>query len=209
MKSRAILVVAAIAALVSAASADTIVFDTFSANQGHDIYAGYSLGTTYATQYAIPFHPAQSGYFSELYAPVRLSAGTNQLKFSILNSSGSLPGTILEDITITGQMTSLNSSLVHGIAAGTTWLDSTQKYWLMGRAPVTTPTTTLQWYNNNQSPLATNTCYYRYHDTGTWTVRTNITAPAFSIAVLPEPASLSLLGLVGLLVRNTCRGRRC
>jgi hypothetical protein len=134
---------------------------------------------------------------------MRLSSGVNEVKFSIMSDSGSFPGTILEDITISGQMTGQNSSLVHGIAAGTTWLDSTQTYWLLARAPTTTPATFLQWYYNNRSPVVTNDCYWRAGDVGTWALRTAIPAPAVSIAVVPEPASLSLLGLAGLL------GMRC
>jgi hypothetical protein len=209
MQSRAIVVGVAIAALISAASADTIVFDTYTANHGHDMYTGYTIGgTSYAqplgTQQAIPFQPTQSGYFSEIYSSIRLStamsAGVNEVKFSIMSDAGFFPGTILEDITIVDQMATVNTGApVHGIATGTTWLDSTQTYWLLARAPETTPATFLQWYYNNRSPVLTNNCYWRAGDVGTWALRTAIPAPAVSISVVPEPASLSLLGLAGLL----------
>ncbi len=204
MRLHAVLAAVAVMALVSAASADTIVFDTFTANYGHNLYVGYTIGgrsqaQPEGTQQTIPFQPTESGYFSEFYTSIRLSSGVNEVTFSIMSDSGSFPGTILENITITGQMTGQNSSLVHGIAAGTTWLDSAQTYWLMARVQETYPATVLQWYYNNRSPVVTNNCYWRAGDTGTWTPRTDIPAPALSIAVVPEPAALSLMGLAGLL----------
>lgn len=193
MKMRMAAVVGAIALFVGAASADTMVFDNFGEDWSYGS-SGYTLGSRYETEQGNLFTPSESGYFTEFWVAVSLTSGTNTVDFLLMSDEDGSPGDVLETISFVDEMEMSPGSVLHGLASGTTYLDSTQTYWLIGSTPDST--TSASWRNNIIGATGLR-AVRRYHE-GEWDIMEDETQATFAIGI-PEPGTLGLLALAGLL----------
>ncbi len=123
--------------LACATLGDVVVYGTFEQpGYGHHMWASGRVGSTSQTQFAVQCQVSQSGYFTEISAPVRMGTGrcANEVKFMVGADVDSLPGEILESMALEGQMTLQKDSLVHRIGEASTFLDAAQTYWTVARA---------------------------------------------------------------------------
>lgn len=191
----------AVGVCAAAAAGQTFVYDNFGANwtyntgTGYTISAGAPIGTDW--DQGNSFMPSQSGYVTDVWAAVNHVNGANTMDLWLMDDAGGQPGTILESFKFVGAMVpggfgGLHPPL-HGVALGTTYLDSKNKYWLIASTPG--PDSWCAW---NYS-LADFGDRAARQNMGAWTISQSQKA-AFAIAI-PEPATLSLLAL-GLLLRR-------
>ena len=193
--------------IASEARADTVVFSnfgpgmTFNQTQGVSVTASNLFGDIPAQA----FTPSQTVTFSSAQLPMNLVTGPNHFQVLLMTSSGGLPGTIIETITLTDavpmfppQIVVANSALHPVLTAGT-------QYWLAVFAPE--PNTFGIW-NFSLNDFSTPQALAFTSPTGPWVVN-NVTRSAFQIngEPIPEPSTLLLLG-TGLATLGTAVRKR-
>lgn len=179
----------------------TFVYDNFGANWTYNTGTGYtiSVGAPVNTDWdqGNSFVPSQSGYLTDVWAAVNHVTGDNTMELWLMDDNGNQPGNILEtfkfqNAMVPGGFGGQNPPL-HGVGAGTTFLDSSKKYWLIASTPG--PNSWCAW-NYSLSDFGDRAAR---QNMGAWTISQSQKA-AFAIAI-PEPATLGLLAL-GLLLRR-------
>ncbi len=198
------IVLSAVASTVASRAEANIIYDTFAPGNGFDgsnaIYV--SPGTEafggivyYANQsVAVPFAPPYASTFDAVTIASYYYTGTNIAKVSLMTSSNNFsPDIYLE--TITGDWGTPGSpptftSTVH------TPLTAGQNYWIAVE-PGGSDTVGL-WFKN--SPGYTGVFQLNPNNTGYIPLTSSI-LPAMRVEVsIPEPASISMLGLAGMMV---------
>ncbi len=189
------LCIVVLAACAGLATGQTFVYNNFGANWTYTTNTGYtiSVGAPVNTDWdqGNSFIPSQSGYLTDVWAAVNHVTGDNTMELWLMSDSNGEPGTILEtfkfmNAMVPGGFGSLNPPL-HGVASGTTYLDSNKKYWLIASTPGPNSWCAWNYSLNDFGERAAR------RDMGAWTI-TQSQKAAFAIAI-PEPASLALLAL--------------
>ena len=187
--------------LVGQATANTVVFDNLGSSDIYGTRGGWTghKGQSYRL-HASEFVPSGSGLLEELWAGMFLGVGQNEITLSLLSDSAGVPDATLWQGTFTDVLGGYGSVL-HVSDLDGPMIDAGTRYWLVAGAP-RDGVTRIAWASNamnDRGDVARN-----INDTG-WTVRTNSRHRAMRVAVLPEPTTLALLALGGLV---GCRRRR-
>src|SRR5262249_46578332 len=141
-------------------------------------------------------------FFQEARLALTLRDGTNEVTLRLYDDAGGHPGTVLEAISLTGQMVGDGSVLTFA-SASHPLLTAGQTYWLL---PLASTDTFAGWFTNNQGFTGAVARSDQPEPTS-WDVFGGQLLPAFSVrgaevtAAVPEPSGLALLGLgaAGLL----------
>jgi len=185
-------------------SAD-VIYSNFGSGDSYDGSIGRSVtGPAYSgNEYdpAVPFTPGvipEGGYFLDsVIIALDHIQGSNQVDVIVTDDNGGLPGTILDQTTITAPT---DPAVVTATFAGTTPLTSGQQYWvwLSGHDDEWTA-----WYYNNTSDSGLRALAVNLSTGGSWTSDTN-TRTVFRVegTPVPEPGAVVLLvlGAVGLVL---------
>ena len=177
----------------------TVVYDTFGPGFTYNTLGGWTIcaGSPVYVDYdqGDAFTPSQSGYVTDVWAALGFVVGDNTMELRLMDDAGCIPGNVLETWTFTNEMRDFgyNNPPLHAVGSGTTYIDSAHQYWLIASTPG--PNTWAAWNENSVGILGQHAIRTAM---GGWSVSSDSTG-AFAIAV-PEPATLALLALSGLLI---------
>jgi hypothetical protein len=113
-----------------------VVYDNFGSGMSFDVSAGQGVGSQADEEYGLSFTPSESGYVSRLTVAVSSYSGAGEVVFSLYDNNLGEPGTVLESFGLSN-LPDFESSFSPQImnASGTTYLDSSQPYWLIASQP--------------------------------------------------------------------------
>jgi hypothetical protein len=177
--------------------AGDVLFNDFGSGYSYNIGNGWlvsgSTSSYGAWTEANEFTPTTSGTVGSVAFGVSLSSGTNAVTMELAENNGGAPGTILESYTFTGQMGTFGSQNSPLIASSllNPYLTAGTKYWIV--AVPGASDTVAAWNLNNQG--ATGTELYSNDGEMTWNNYGKQPLGAFEILSVPEPGTVSLLGL--------------
>jgi hypothetical protein len=118
-----------------------IVFDDFGPSDLYSNTSGIGIGGAYGNEFAMPFTPSSSGYFSEIYTSAFLpdTPSATPLTISLFSDNSGEPGSALEDVALVvpvgNTIANAPRSPIMGTALGTTYLDNSLTYWLVASGP--------------------------------------------------------------------------
>jgi len=178
-----------------------VVYSNFGAGDSYDLSMAWTVtGPTHGAlpefDQAVALTPGADYFLDEVYVAMYNTGGTNQVDVMVTDDSSGVPGSILEQTSVTAPG---SASVVQASFAGTTQLSSGQQYWLW----LSTPTDGWNgWYFNNQSDTTLRASATDMGSGGGWTASTGSNRAAFRVegTLVPEPGTFVLLGLgaVGL-----------
>jgi hypothetical protein len=121
---------------LNASAQAAVVYDNFGSGMSFDVTNGQGLGSKSDGEYGLSFTPSESGYVSRLTVAVSSYSGAGEVIFSLYDDNLGKPGTVLESFGLSN-LPDYESSFSPQImtASGTTYLDSSQPYWLIGSQP--------------------------------------------------------------------------
>jgi hypothetical protein len=180
----------------SPAAASVIVFDNIDPNPNPLPYHNYgtwtgTLGTYYYTAFT-SFEPSATGALDEIWAGLLCNnlGHQNQVTLTLYDDVSGLPGTPLWSTTRTNELSIYFGQVSHLANLNGPTLQANQRYWLEAAA-VQDGVTILNWYKNNQNDVGP-----MLNAAGTGTV--HVERLSLAVGVVPEPASLALLGIGAL-----------
>lgn len=192
--------------LTAGVQAEVVVFDNFGAGDSYDtgdVWA-FRAGET-DLDLAMSFTPSQGGPLSDVWFVTCLLVGDNELDVWVMNDTDGHPGSVLESWHFSGAMGAWGEIIppTHPVGDGTTLLAAGTQYWLAVSA--TGPDAYAGWYWNDTGDVGT---VASRTDLGNWNTLADVTRGAFRVAVVPEPTTLSFLGLasLGMIRRRRRRG---
>jgi len=117
---------------------------------------------------------------------------------TILADNSGIPGTALTTTQVTAPAESLVTA---DFSEAPVLLTAGNRYWLYLSAAE--PTGRFFW--NYSSPAIKGSLAYHSNTAPAWNISNNVTLPAFRITSVPEPTTILLLGLGGLVLRKRNR----
>ena len=186
----------------ASASAATVVFDNFGAEDTYNPYSSSPLSGKHSTigeyEYGWAFTPSASGFLSDVWAAAGLVNGENNVTFTLQASVGGVPGDVLwsnQWLNAMGPLGNMNPPL-HWSGNGPL-LEAGAEYYLVGSGGDTT------WAGWNANSIGAQGVWVVRQGGGDWIVAPPGTQDTFRIAVnVPEPAALVLLGAALLVLRR-------
>ncbi len=192
-----------VAAAAQQALAVVTTVDTFGPNFGYLNGTGVTpMSTTWYYEYANGFTALETGRVCDIWAPLGTLSGTPTLDIMLLDQVGGAPGAELGRWTVT--FPSGMDHLVHLEVEDGPML-SAGDYYYFAVAPTAGAYTYGLWNLTSLTGYPSADRWYRDATSGPWTsVAPSNPLVAFRADVLPEPATLALvgLGLAGLAARR-------
>ncbi len=211
LKTLCVFLIVAVAALgASKKSYAIIVHDNLGPGDTYNIIGHTILGSGALAQ-AFAFSPTASGFFSQLTIGLGNTTGSPASMQVVLHADGAgTPGTILETLTfdVAANTFFINNGTTTVSAAGTSFLDSANTYWL---SATSITSAVVPWMYNNAGAIGT-----RAQTTsglsGPWTIHAPSNEGAFRVEVdtappaVPEASSILIfaagLAALGLIRRS-------
>ncbi len=202
MRSAVALMVATL--LVGAATGEW-AYNRFGDNWSYETQAGSTISGQLSqpgyTDTANKFVSAATGAISDIYVPVALDMGPNTFEVWIMADNNNMPGTILQSWTVTDQAFPFDGHYhdpIHLTVDGPE-LQAGAAYWITLHAG--DPHSWLVWMFTK--PWVFETVAQRFApDQDVWNIIDPGFTSAYAIAVVPEPATIGLLGLALLVTRR-------
>jgi hypothetical protein len=121
---------------LNASAQAAVVYDNFGSGMSFDASTGQGVGGQADGEYGLSFTPSESGYVSRLTVAVSSYPGAGEVVFSLYDDNLDEPGTVLESFALSN-LPDFESSFSPQImtASGTTYLNSSQPYWLIASQP--------------------------------------------------------------------------
>jgi hypothetical protein len=199
------------AALCASNAHAVVVYDNFGSGAGFDASAGQGIGSPSDAEYGLLFAPSASGYVSQLTVAASNYSGAGEITFTLYANNLGVPGTALETFNLSG-LPAFNTSFPAQTmtASGTTYVDASQSYWLVGSQP--NHLDTVIW---NSSTVAQNTqVVFRDSTFTSWVPMSHEYQWALRVETgeVPIPGAIvlfcsGLIGLIRLARRNTMAWR--
>jgi len=183
-----------------------VVYDNFGAGTSFDASAGQGVGSLSYAEYGLLFTPSASGLLSSLTVAASSSTGTGEITFALYDDYPGKPGSVLETFDLTN-LPNFGTAFTPQImaAAGTTYLDASQSYWLIASNP-NSPDISV-WHNSSID--ADTMIAFRDSTFTEWWPQVHEKQWALRVEVseVPVPAAVwlfgsGLLGLVGIARRK-------
>lgn len=113
-----------------------VVYDNFGPGMSFDTSAGQGVGSLAYGEYGLLFTPSASGLLSNLTVAASSNSGTAEITFTLYDNNFGAPGAVLETLFLTN-LPDFGTSFTPQIiaAAGTTYLEASQSYWLIASHP--------------------------------------------------------------------------
>jgi len=185
--------------LFTAGARAATVYSNFDPGMTFDCCSGHGVGSQTETQTGFVFTPSASGFLNDIYVAASNASGAGEITFSLYNQVASEPGDVLEVFSLS-QLPDFNTAFQaqHINAAGTTFLDSSQSYWLVASQPNIPDTSVWNYANTGGALVVLRDTQFDF-----WWVQEHERQFALQVGVSPVPlppaALLFVSGCIGLL----------
>jgi len=199
------------AILVAQASAGVMVFDNYAPGWDHNEHSVYPVSgpdSSYGLwQQAFDFSPTTGDTLSGIYLTLTLALNhdldQNTVDVFLLADNQGLPGTVLESWHFDDALPLYTAPHPRPVlfcpGDGTVSLAAGERYWV---GVGTSGNTVVSWFLNITGDKG---IWCRNEGSGWHVISSNYTRPVFRVEVVPEPATLGLLAIGGVILSRRRR----